>query len=152
MSSTSYFTGAPLCPGCNQETSDEITQTTTPDRDIGNFGRPYYTCKTPNCTDRYFCFDDYRGITDDNPPCHCGRPSRRTIAGKAPYDSSYLRLRCSRGICGYEIWELAQNGQPKTVARADIQEWVGLGKLWAFVSGFVGHHIFPLLFIDIAKC
>lgn len=47
MSSTSYFTGAPLCPKCEQESSRKITQT---DRNIGNFARPYYKCETQSAT------------------------------------------------------------------------------------------------------
>ena len=64
MSSTSYFTGAPVCPQCCQKTTRKTTQTDTPDKDIGNFSRPYYKCTTSACRD-FICFDDYRGITDD---------------------------------------------------------------------------------------
>ena len=95
---------------------------------MGNFGRPYYKCRTSDC-EILFCFDDYRGIVYNNPLCHCGIPSRRTIAAKAPNDSSYLRLGCSRGVCTYETRELAQNDQPKIIARADMPWWVGSGQL-----------------------
>ena len=126
MSSTSFFTGTPVCSGCGQKTSYATIQL---DSAIGNAGRPYYKCGTPGCEFAFFCYDDHRGISHDNLPCYCGRPSRRRLAGKAPRNSSFLKIQCAIGVCDYSIRELDQRGQPEIVPRAEIAEWIRLGKL-----------------------
>ena len=125
-----FFTGPPVCPRCGQNTSRAITNPlSTPERDIGNSGRPYYKCATEGCEKAFFCFDDDRGILDTNPPCQCGRPSRRRIARKAPWDSSYLQMQCAMGTCDYSVPERDEYGGMKSVPRAEIPEWIGTGRL-----------------------
>ena len=77
----------------------------------------------------FFCFDDFRGILDSNPACYCGRPSRRRVAGKAPWDSSYLQVQCATAACDYSEPELDESGERRFVARAEIPEWIRLGHL-----------------------
>lgn len=131
MSSASLFTGTSVCRGRGEKTSRAITNPPSkPEYDIGNTGRPFYKCETRGCK-AFYCFDDYRGVLDDNPPCHCGRPSRRRISGKAPYDSSFLQVRAT-AACDYSERELDQYGGKKTVPRTEmteISEWIRLGEL-----------------------
>ena len=81
-----------------------------------------------NC--KAFCFfDGVRGTLDYNLPCHCGRPSRRRISGKAPDDSLFLQVQCVTAACDYSEPELDQSGGKMIVPRADIPDWIKLGKL-----------------------
>ena len=129
MASTPFFTRAPLCRGCGQETTHAITKPPLePARDIGNNNRPFYSCKNSGC-EVFFCFDDFRGILDTNPGCHCGRPSRRRVGGKAPWDSSYLQVQCATAACDYSEPERDGSGGMKVVSRAEIPEWIRLGLL-----------------------
>ena len=82
MSKISYFTDAFLCFECNQNQSYEIIQTIISNKNIENFNRFYYKCKTSQCNDSFFCFDDYRDIFDDNLSCHCERFFQRIVAKK----------------------------------------------------------------------
>ena len=59
---------------------------------------------------------------DTNPACYCGRPSRRRVSGKAPYDSSYLEVQCATAACDYSESELDQYGEMRVVRRAEIPE------------------------------
>ncbi len=130
MSSASLFTGTPVCRGCGENTSRAITNPPSkPEYEIGNTGRPYYKCEIKGCENKFYCFDDYRGILDDNPLCHCGRPSRRRISGKAPYDSSFLQVQCATAACDYSERELDRDGGRKTVPRTEILEWIRLSIL-----------------------
>ena len=92
---------------------------------IGNSGRPYYKCTTDGCSE-FFSFDDYGGISEGNPPCHCGRPSRRRVGGKAPFNSSYLVLQCATGACEYKEPE---SGATTTVRVSEIPQWRQDGRL-----------------------
>ncbi len=129
-SSASFFTGTPVCSGCGQETSYAINNPPPkPESDIGNTGRPYYKCKHPECEARFYCFDDDRGVLDNNAPCYCGRPSRRRIAGKALRECLPLKIQYATGVCAYSVLELDQNGQQRTVPQTEITEWIRLGKI-----------------------
>ena len=129
MVSASFFTEAPLCRGCKTRTVYAVTKAPAElAKDKGNTDRPYYRCETRDCK-VFYCFDDDRGILNTNPACFCGRPSRRRVAGNAPWDSLYLRVQCATAACDYSEPELDQSGNEKVVCRADIPEWIRLGHL-----------------------
>ena len=122
-----FFTEVPVCRKCKKETSREITQ---PENDRGNANRPYYKCKTNGC-EKFYCFDDARGIHPDNPPCFCGEPSRRRVAGKdrsSTSDSLFLTFQCAAAACDCSFPEQDQGGL-KTISRAKIEDWIKLGIL-----------------------
>lgn len=129
MASAPFFTSAPLCRDCGRKTARAITKPQPePARDKGNTNRPFYKCKASDCG-TFYCFDDSRGILDTNPACKCGRPSRRRVAGKASWDSSYLQVQCATAACDYSELELDESGMTKVVPRAEIPEWIRLGHL-----------------------
>ncbi|KAH6651238.1 hypothetical protein F5144DRAFT_558872 [Chaetomium tenue] len=90
-----YFTGPPKCPKCKKVAEYDIT---SDDNCKGNEGRPYYKCNDGECTYPFFVFDDERGIVGTNPPCDCGRPTRRVISTveQGLLKSSFF---CATGVC-----------------------------------------------------
>ena len=126
-----FFTEVPVCRDCKKETSRLITNPPSkPEHDNGNTDRPYYKCETKGCR-KFFCFDDDRGIHHDNPLCFCGERSRRRVAGQdrsSTSDSLFLVFQCAKFACDCSFPEQDQ-GSRKTVPRAEIGDWVKLGKL-----------------------
>jgi hypothetical protein len=124
MTEPSYFSASPICRYCDFPTHRVITRL---DNEIGNVGRPFYTCTTKDCG-QYFCFDDARGIEDTDPACHCGRPYRRRIGGVAPHRSSYLVVQCATSACSFN--EIEHDGDWKmTIPLSAIPAAVAEGRL-----------------------
>ena len=125
MSNTSYFIAPPICSRCKFRTTFAITNKNNP---LGNADRPYYACRTPDCR-KFYCFDDYRGISEENPSCDCGKPSRLTVRKSASSQSRDLVFQCATGACGYKVQESDENGNGRTLKEADIPQWVQDGKI-----------------------
>ena len=90
MSVASFFTGTPMCPGCEQNTSFAINNPSPkPANDIGDIDFSYYECENREC--KLLFFNDYRGILDDNPACQRGSSNNsnskiwRGEAGRSSY-------------------------------------------------------------------
>ena len=126
MSNMRYFTAPPRCPACKSPTTRAITNTNN--NNLGNAGRPYYKCKVQGCGE-FYCFDDSRGIFEENEACYCGRPSRLAVGAAAVSHSRNLVFQCATSACGYKNQACDKNGNGRTVKEADILQWVRDGKL-----------------------
>lgn len=126
MSSIPYFTGPPQCRDCKVPTTRATTDNAN--TKLGNAGRPYYKC-TVQGHRGFYCFDDDRGIFEDNPSCYCGRPSRFGVGRTAPSHSRELVHQCATSACDYNDKARDENGNERTVKEADIPQWVRDGKL-----------------------
>lgn len=91
MSSASLFIETSMCRECGENILRAIINPPSKlEYEIENINRSYYKCEIKEYKNKFYCFDDYRGILDDNLLYHCERPSRRRISGKASYDSLFL--------------------------------------------------------------
>ncbi|PVH90901.1 hypothetical protein DM02DRAFT_607024 [Periconia macrospinosa] len=80
------------CGGlCNRHTTRHSNRN-------GNAGRPYYRCMS--CS-KFATWADERGKHPGNPPCHCGRPSRRQISGNAKHPPRGVHYVCANGGCWF---------------------------------------------------
>ena len=48
----------------------------------GNVGRPYYVCQSRLHQRKFITWNDNHDISDDNPKCQCGYPSRRNCSSE----------------------------------------------------------------------
>ena len=125
MSNMPYFTAPPRCPACNSSTT---RITTNANNNLGNAGRPFYKCKVQGCGE-FYCFDDSRGIFEENEACYCGRPSRLAVGAAAVSHSRNLVFQCATSACDYKTQACDKNGNRRTIKEADILQWVRDGKL-----------------------
>ena len=120
-----YFSGPPVCSHCKQPTS---RGSTAANNILGNAGRAYYSCTTPECPG-FYCFDGHRGIRDENPPCLCRRPSRGRIGGKALTTPLILYSNVRLGSAGIQRGNKDGSGNRISVALPDIDRWIEEEKL-----------------------
>ncbi|KAE8383613.1 hypothetical protein BDV26DRAFT_251305 [Aspergillus bertholletiae] len=81
-----FFSRTPWC--CESR----MTRRQTRDNSKGNVNRWFYACR--EC--RSMVFDDWEGIRDGNPLCHCDEISR----GQVERGDAYV-FRCAKGQCRF---------------------------------------------------
>ena len=120
----------PRCRRCGwQPKFRNIVKATNPN---GNAGRPYYICvlckkrSTQGVGDHYtgwITWDDDRGMSSDNPKCHCGIASRQDKAGSDTDIPNLGFWTCGTGSCDY--YSEFKNGQTDEQRREnpDVAEY-----------------------------
>lgn len=98
---------APDCIQCGVPTNLRYTRTSNRK---GNAGRPYYKCVPCN---KFHCFADKRGNDPTNPPCHCGKSSKRQISGPEKSVARQVHYVCRIGGC--DFYDVCRNAQQKTI-------------------------------------
>jgi hypothetical protein len=88
-------TKAPDCILCGKPTRRRIARVLNPN---GNAGRPYYKCIP---CDKFHCFCDSRGNDPTNPPCHCGKSSKRQVSGHGKAVPRGVHFVCRLGTCDF---------------------------------------------------
>jgi hypothetical protein len=101
----------PNCRSCNQLTTLFITRVSNRK---GNARRPYYKCS--HCA-QFQRFNDQRGNSLNNPPCHCNVPSKMQVSGPDKIVSRGLHYVCQPGACDY--YEIRRDGRHRQVSLPD---------------------------------
>lgn len=95
--------------------TDLLYRVVAHDNPNNNAGRPYCVCVNPRCSNvinsppqypyrGWVSWCDDRGILPGNPPCRCGRVSRRDHTRERPGLPSQIFFTCSTGACHFEHW------------------------------------------------
>lgn len=90
------------------------------EKENGNGGRGYYKCF--ECD--YYCWNDFRGIHENNPRCYCRLPSR--LGAELPRDGDGLKnwqlvYRCQDSTCGFEKLSKRDRCDTSSIARKVIR-------------------------------
>jgi hypothetical protein len=101
----------PNCRNCHKLTTLFITRVSNRK---GNAHRPYYKCR--HCA-QFQRFDDQRGNSPNNPPCHCNAASKMQVSGPDKSVSRGLHYVCRSGACDY--YETRRDGRDRQVSLPD---------------------------------
>ncbi|KXJ87066.1 hypothetical protein Micbo1qcDRAFT_208463 [Microdochium bolleyi] len=108
------------CPRCDQPGSYHITRQSNRK---GNAGRPFYRCDPCG---KFIAFDDDRGLGVHNPPCACGSPARRQVAGPEKAVARHVHYVCARGGCDYYAPHRGDDGSLWQVQESLIASLAGM--------------------------
>jgi hypothetical protein len=98
----------------------------SPFNENGNADRPYLKCTATRCQ-KFLGFIDDRGLDASNPPCTCGVPSRRQIAGRDKEVARGVHFVCMHAACGFYKGLVDEEGRRVCVEEGWIGVWVELG-------------------------
>ncbi|KAK6842961.1 hypothetical protein PG987_003821 [Apiospora arundinis] len=87
------------CNKCHKTNS--VSRKPTVQSNVLNAGRFYFycwECSGYNCFGGFICWDDTRGIHEDNEKCECHLPSRADLMRCRPH---HIFFTCALGRCGF---------------------------------------------------
>ncbi len=106
------YAHSPPCLRCSLPTTRLITRSSNRN---GNGGRPYDKCLPCG---KFHRFADSRGDHPDNPPCRCGGPSKRQVAGEQR--GKKVHYVCRGGTCEFYAEQVPR--RRAVVARVQEEE------------------------------
>lgn len=93
---------------CHRCGGPSTSRTTSALNRNGNANRPYIRCIP--CR-KFITFTDDRGLDPNNPPCGCGRPSRRQLTGRRKEVPRAIYFVCREGRCGFYMEYFDDEGE-----------------------------------------